>query len=165
MVERLTRGDGLDRRGHEFRYRLAAGFCTRSSRVLDAACGTGYGREFFDCHYVGVDRSLEHLESRGWFVEADLETWQPRFAFDVFVSFETIEHLEDHSNLIAIAHRARHWIIMSAPIVPTVGINPHHRHDLQRGDLERLLTSDDWELYQTLQQPMELAEIVIMRSK
>jgi len=162
MCERISQATER-REGHEFRYRLASGFVSSGDTVLDAACGTGYGAQFFrgDVDYVGVDRDDSELAIRHGFVKADLCTWQPEFEYDVFVSFETIEHLTDYSNLINMAKRAQRWVLMSTPIVPTKKSNPYHRHDFKPGDLQRLMVDDGWSHYQTVQQPSELAEISV----
>jgi len=173
MVERLTKGDGLDRRGHEFRYHLAAGFLTMDTdMVLDAACGTGYGMEwlFRDNDYRGVDRDLSALElgaedryCRGKFIEADLDVWVPDFEFDVFVSFETLEHVKDPAHLLYVGAQARQWMILSVPVVPTKHVNEFHLHDFYPGWLEANVKSEAWEHYQTVVQPSEVSEIAVFR--
>jgi SAM-dependent methyltransferase len=179
MVERLVKGDGMDRRGHEFRYRLASGFCRESDVVLDAACGTGYGREILqrpswdDCstvEYRGVDRDLSALEIKyNWerthyFTEADLDAWVPDFRFDVFVSFETLEHVQYPDHLLSIGAQARQWLIASVPVVPTKHVNEFHLHDFEPGWLEEAMSGyPDWEHYQTVQQPSEASEISVFQ--
>lgn len=163
-----------DRRGHEFRYRLAAGFCRRGDRVLDAACGAGYGAALLGIpptvRYIGVDRDLCDIppappQWRRRFIEADLETWEPDFTFDIFIGFETIEHLEDCTAYVRAAKLALRWIVVSCPIVPTVGVNPYHRRDFEPGELASLFVDDEWELYQAVAQPSELAEICVLRRR
>jgi len=160
-----------DRRGHEFRYRLAAGFCRSGDKILDAACGGGYGAALLAAgrplQYNGVDRDLADVpQPTQWaFWNADLENWEPDFDFDLFIGFETIEHLEDCSAYVRAAKRARRWIILSCPVVPTVGQNPYHRRDFEPGELPGLFVDDDWELYQSLSQPSELSEIYVLRRR
>jgi SAM-dependent methyltransferase len=174
----------VDRRGHEFRYRLAAGFCESGDTVLDAACGVGYGAALLlagrEILYLGVDRDLDDLRAvhhqggllkptaakPGYFCERDLEIWDAEGCeHDVFVGFETIEHLDDCSAYIRAAKQARRWIILSCPVVPTVGINPFHRRDFEPGELPSLFVDDDWELFQAVAQPSELAEIYVLRRR
>lgn len=166
-AERLVMGDGMCRDGHEFRYRLAAGFCTPGMVVVDAACGTGYGSHLLGKHlrYVGIDRSLVVIETTALTIRADLTTWEPDFDIDVFISFETIEHLDDYTALIAAAKTAGHWIIMSVPVVPTAKTNPFHVHDFTPGDLDRLIVDDNWRHYQTVQQPQEFSEISVFERR
>jgi 2-polyprenyl-3-methyl-5-hydroxy-6-metoxy-1,4-benzoquinol methylase len=167
MVERIVKGDGLDRRGHEFRYLMASGFCT-GAVVLDAACGTGYGASLLGDmldEYVGVDRELGKMETprrRGQvrYVEANLDVWVPDFEFDVFVCFETLEHVKDPQHLLDIGSLAKYWMILSVPIVPTKHVNPYHLHDFEPGYLQNRLIPG-WEHYQTVVQPSEVSEITV----
>lgn len=147
-------------RGHRFRYRLAAGFA--EGTVLDAACGTGYGAEILgDVEYIGVDNdpSLEPT------IAADLETWEPDFDFDVFVGFETIEHLSDYGPYVQAAKRARRWIVLSTPVVPTTHLNPFHRHNFAPGELASLICDEHWSYYQGILQPSELAEVCVFERR
>lgn len=122
------------RESHEYRYRLAGGFTTDADVVLDAACGTGYGKNFLKGKWIGVDR--EDLCGN---VVADLNTWRPTFPFDVFVGFETIEHLYDPSAYVETAKRAG-LICLSTPIVPTVHRNAFHLRDYSKADIEALFS-------------------------
>ncbi len=159
MEERLADDVVVGREGHDFRYRLAAGFVGPGDVVLDAACGTGYGQPLLGpCHYVGVDLHPGHLVR-------DLRDWEPDFPFDVAVSFETIEHLDDYMPLVRALRQARKWVIASVPVVPTVADNLYHRHDFAPGDLLSILLWGPWSHYQTVQQPSERSEIVVMRRR
>lgn len=92
---------------HEARYRFAGSF-VRGKRVLDIACGTGYGSYSLSdlaVSVVGVDISQEAIdEARQDFRRENLRfvcgaaedpSTAPASAFDVICSFETIEHLGD----------------------------------------------------------------------
>jgi SAM-dependent methyltransferase len=154
--------------GHHVRYLMASGFVAPGDTVLDAACGIGYGSEMFrhrGISYVGVDQSFDTIafEQESWrkFVHADLTSWSPDFDFDVFVSFETIEHVPDYSNLINIARNAKKWMLMSVPIVPTKHMNPWHLHDFAPGELPNYVVNDEWELFDAFQQPSEFSEIYV----
>jgi SAM-dependent methyltransferase len=135
-----------DRRGHEARYRLAAGFLSPGDRVIDAACGTGYGAALLEARgpisYLGVEIDLSVVEyqqaRRRRFLAADLEIWGgPPVPFDVAIVFETLEHLRNPRALVEWTFRARRFVLISVPIVPTPG-NPYHRHDFARKDIEAL---------------------------
>lgn len=151
--------------GHHLRYRLAAGYHQPGWRVLDAACGSGYGARYFDpLDYLGVDQvSIER--SNAWV--ADLNVWQIPVTVDMTVSFETIEHLDDPHHFVAeICRATRHLIIASVPVVPTVGVNPYHKVDFEPGELP---TWPEWERYgwqlkATLGQPDELSEIYVWKA-
>jgi len=128
--ERITddpQFDGGIRESHEWRYRWAAQYIEPNDIVIDAACGTAYSKKILNTpNYFGVDRF-----DGGADIIADLETWQPDFPFDVFVSIETIEHLSDDGvrNLLEIAKKARRYAIISTPIIPTKHRNEFHRQD------------------------------------
>ena len=172
MGERMPiTSHGGSRNGHECRYYMAAGFLAPGDVVLDVACGVGYGADILTrvpgVKYVGVDHNLSELavarSASKTFVQADLQKWQPDFGFDVCACFETIEHLPDYKQLIRTAQRARKWILASVPVVPTTKMNPWHKHDFKPNELPKLFASDEWQLFQRLGQPTELAEIYVFR--
>jgi len=165
VVERVTpEMFGRPTAGHEARYALAAGFLRPGDVVVDAACGIGYGALLLDAHgdvtYYGVDRDTSVVtvaeRSRRTFIQADLQTWQPPFEFDVAVGFETIEHLENYEAYLDWVRRARRFVIVSVPIVPSKRVNPFHLHDFERDDVIQLVTADErWRLFQYFDQPWE----------
>jgi SAM-dependent methyltransferase len=88
---------------HIYRYRFAARFVAHK-RVLDIACGEGYGAAALlragAASIIGVDISAEACEHarRRYGVDARLGSADqiplPAQSVDVVVSFETIEHVE-----------------------------------------------------------------------
>lgn len=86
---------------HLARYRFAKDLAR--GRVLDVACGTGYGTAMLGA--TGVDLSLEALRyarrSTGRLVAADALRLPFGRAFDTVVSFETIEHVPDAARFVA----------------------------------------------------------------
>lgn len=173
-MERITCDTtGSSRDGHEFRYHLASGLVSPNDVVLDAACGGGYGAEILQAHgdvqYRGVDRDLSALwispKENRQFIQADLMTWIPNFEFDVFVGFETIEHLPDYFPYIAMSKQAKRWIVVSVPVVPTVGINPWHLHDFVPGQLVSYYEDQNWRLFQSVGQPSEVSEIYLFQRR
>jgi cyclopropane fatty-acyl-phospholipid synthase-like methyltransferase len=155
---------GRQTSGHEVRYALAAGLLRPGDVVVDAACGIGYGALLLDAHddvtYYGVDRDISVVSVKAHaqrtFIEADLETWKPTFEFDVAVGFETIEHLEDYEPYLEWARRARRYIVVSVPIVPTKHENVFHVHDFKRDDIVQHVKADgEWQLLQYFDQPWE----------
>ena len=169
MVERITADMPEEvTRGHRFRYHLAAGFLSPGCLVLDAACGTGYGYDIltklYGIDYLGVDKDPP-APQRGRFTTlgVDLETWSPPWDPDIFIGFETIEHLDNYDAYLDAARRAKQWTIMSVPIVPTVGINPWHKHDFQRGQLIDLFLDRNWRLFQAIDQPSEMSKIYVFQ--
>lgn len=113
-MERLSFGqsnryDGLEAAIHIARYSFAKELCA-GKRVLDAACGEGYGSRLLAnwgaSEVIGVDISAEAIESaqrhfsneKVRFIQNDAETLPRHFepnSFDLIVSFETIEHVQD----------------------------------------------------------------------
>ncbi|MCW8869528.1 MAG: class I SAM-dependent methyltransferase [Proteobacteria bacterium] len=97
---------------HYHRYLMACDLVA-GKKVLDAACGEGYGSQLLASYadkVVGVDidqNSINHAKQRYGgqanlkFMTADvLEVPIPDNSFDVVVSFETLEHLSQHQELL-----------------------------------------------------------------
>jgi SAM-dependent methyltransferase len=102
---------------HRQRYEFFASKC-RGLRVLDVACGVGYGTRLLAEHgaasVTGVDISPEAIAiARTRFAHQSVEYVQGDATnlaplgktFDAAVSFETIEHLADPAALIRAVHR------------------------------------------------------------
>lgn len=141
---------------HEKRYAFALPYC-RGKRVLDAACGVGYGSAILAeqaREVVGLDLSEEaivyartryarpNVEFRvGDLVAPDLDDED----FDVVCSFETIEHLPDRETYLGhVARVLRHdgVYLVSTPRADettTRPTNPYHYVEYGRPDFERLL--------------------------
>ncbi len=98
---------------HLARYKLAARFAA-GRRVLDFACGTGYGTALLKQAgakvVVGVDRSLEAIAyacekfSGPGLSFSSMDCLEPGFRaarFDLVVSFETIEHVSFYERFLA----------------------------------------------------------------
>lgn len=141
---------------HMQRYEFASGLLS-GSRVLDMACGCGYGTALLaeqnpDKTVIGVDidpdaiaYAQQHYRlSNLSYVCANAETFAGEQRFDTIVSLETIEHLpsparlvENYSRLLASGGQ----VIASVPITPTLDGNPHHLHDFSKGSFARLFRS------------------------
>ena len=86
---------------HIERYRLAGKYILPGSRVLDAACGSGYGSAFLkDCDYVGIDLDgsvLQYARQNysGVFQQPPIQEVGRLGKFDAIISFETLEHLDN----------------------------------------------------------------------
>lgn len=151
------------RNQHLARYRWAAGFAPGLS-VLDAACGTGYGSRLLSeagaSRVVSVDVSpdapLEAARSgdlgRLRFVRADVTRLPFRgSAFDLYVSFETLEHVESDEALLDEARRVLApggTLLCSTPnrdlLSPGLTIhhrprNPYHVREYSITELDSLL--------------------------
>ena len=170
VAERITADDPPEQtRGHWARYRMAAGFVEPLDTVIDAASGAGLlGLVLLpSVRYVGMDKVRpSFVVSRDrYLIEQDLERPMTAPDFDVFVGFETIEHLDDYSHYVKLAKEARKWILLSTPVVPTMHVNPHHKHDFKPGDLREIFEDGDWAHFQTFYQPEESSEVVILKRR
>ena len=142
------------RRLHFERYEFAAQH-VGAGRLLDIACGVGYGtkllvtRARYPVTAIGVDISPEAIEyARSRYAGENIQyrvgdalTFSDREGFDTIVSLETIEHVDDHrgfvTKLIALL-RPGGVLIASVPTTPSVDANPHHRHDFTERSFRRL---------------------------
>ena len=114
---------------HYHRYVFAAGL-VRGRRVLDAACGEGYGTSLLSRlagSATGLDISAEsvnharsrYADSRARFVEGDCRNLPfEDDSFDCVVSFETLEHLAEQELLLSEFRRVlspEGFILISTP--------------------------------------------------
>jgi SAM-dependent methyltransferase len=143
---------------HWHRYCLALPLA-RGRRVLDAACGEGYGSAILSgsaASVVGVDigaAAIAHAQSRydspnRAFMQGSV-TALPRAsaAIDLVVSFETIEHLAEQREMVAEFRRVLApdgVLLISSPNRPVysgegAARNEFHVRELDRGELKSLL--------------------------
>ncbi|MFQ5973219.1 MAG: class I SAM-dependent methyltransferase [Alphaproteobacteria bacterium] len=126
-------------------------------RVLDAACGTGYGSNALAVRaqsVVGVDRDVTTVNAASrryrWpnlcFLPMDCEALAFKAAsFDAVLSFETIEHLDDDRRLLREVARLltpEGWLVLSTPHGKAPGAvpdNPFHRREYVWAELRGLL--------------------------
>lgn len=143
---------------HLDRYFTIRQFCY--GRVLDIACGTGYGSYIIGTNpkvlgVLGVDKNeesiafaqeefsertegCEHIHFSRQTVENFYEM-SHLYDFETLVSIETIEHLEDPTILGRIAKRTGvKTAIISYPTKESVFYNSFHKYDLLRGDIEKI---------------------------
>ena len=100
---------------HEARYQFAAKF-VHDKVVVDCACGTGIGSQLFvksAAEVFAIDSSSEALEelseasnSKIRVIEGNATNLDlPDNCADIFISLETIEHIQDDAALIAESYR------------------------------------------------------------
>lgn len=119
----MTREPGSRSDAHIIRYVLASRYIRPGDRVLDAACGLGYGSYLLhNCSdagsVLGIDGSeyaieyaklnfavlSKHLSFKeGWLPEALIDI--PDNSIDLVTSFETLEHVRDPKALMAEFYR------------------------------------------------------------
>lgn len=133
-----------ERRIHIERYEYAARELA-GKRVLDCACGMGYGTEILSktCDPTGVDIDPEAIKLANQqyhcdFGVGDIHTIS-LVGYDALVSFETLEHLESPVTIIERLPENIEEIIVSAPIRPTVGWNPWHKSDFTHGSFCQMI--------------------------
>ncbi len=150
--ERLHEGENLfavDLARHRAAYEFATA-CGDAGRVLDLGCGAGYGAAALAAagsRVLGVDRIPPDPSSRGRadFLLADLNALPlSERAFDLVVSFQVIEHLEDprpYLDALAAALRPDGLVLVTTPnLLMSDGVNPYHVHEYRAEELaERLL--------------------------
>ncbi len=145
---------------HMHRYAYAAPFA-RGKRVLDAACGEGYGSALLaqaGAEVLGIDideASVGHARSRYAgianlsFQRADVTALDqlPDTSFDVIVSFETLEHVQAQERMLAGFRRLLRpdgLLLVSSPDKRTYSDergyhNEFHVRELYRDQFEALL--------------------------
>jgi len=170
MFERITASQLPEQQGHIYRYELAARWIDPGERVLDVACGIGYGArvmaDITHMKYVGVDKvtPAEDFAGLGEFHSGvDLNTWEPEFTWDVSVCFETLEHVENPQHLAQQIGKAQRLLIVSVPTRPTKHFNPYHLHDFTVDDILNMFA--DHELLHIEDQPEELSHIFVFGGK
>jgi O-antigen biosynthesis protein len=146
---------------HYHRYALAVPFAT-GARVLDLACGEGFGPALLAAgarEVVGVDidpRTVEHAAAhyRGdnlHFMVGSMTDPQLLAGvepFDVITCFEALEHVEDHDTLMAVVNRllSRGGLFLSSTPDVTVyrhehgNDNPFHVRELTEPQFQSLLS-------------------------
>jgi 2-polyprenyl-3-methyl-5-hydroxy-6-metoxy-1,4-benzoquinol methylase len=141
---------------HLQRYEFAAEHL-KPGRLLDIACGVGYGTRLMAekasniVEAVGVDLSQEAVEyarqhyasGRIQFQRHDAMTFADERGFESIVSVETLEHVSDPIGLIN--HlvgliRPGGVFIASVPTTPSVDVNPYHLHDFTERSFRSMVT-------------------------
>lgn len=146
---------------HMHRYVFARSFCG-ARRVLDAACGEGFGSSLLGevaTRVTGIDISrdaIDHARSRyGRPGKLDFEIADccalpfEDDSFDVVVSFETLEHLSGQQEMLSEFRRVLNregLLILSSPDKAEYSDkqgfdNPFHVRELYRYELESLISS------------------------
>ncbi len=138
---------------------VLAGELARGRRVLDAACGEGYGSAHLAstaATVIGVDISPEAVSHASDRYRADNLEFQVADVcrlpveddqFECIVSFETLEHLEDQSGLLNEFRRVLDpggFLLISSPDKAVYSDrhqteNEFHVRELYREELESLL--------------------------
>lgn len=148
---------------HWHRYAFACRYVA-GRRILDAACGEGYGSALMSRSagtVIGVDldtATLDHAR-RAYravcnlsFAAGSITTLPlPNASVDVITSFETVEHVDaaDQRRMLAEFDRVlapEGLVVLSSPNRPQYSearayVNPFHRHELDRDELASLVSA------------------------
>jgi SAM-dependent methyltransferase len=153
--------DGI-RRDHVARYEFVAQMLPAGSRVIDFACGVGYGTALlaergmrargFDIDAEAIGYARQHYARDG----ADFATGNGNVPgelgeFDAAVCFETIEHIEDPRPLLKALRAAAPLLLCSVPnedvmpweVAPGITTAFHHRH-YTKHEFAALLAECGW---------------------
>jgi len=140
---------------HMQRYEFAAKH-VKGNRLLDIACGVGYGTRLMadnvntinealgvDLSHDAVDYALRHYRNeRVRFLEQDAMTFSDEEGFDSIVSVETMEHVAEPAmlakRLIGLL-RPGGVFIASVPTTPSTDVNPFHSHDFTEGSFRDMV--------------------------
>jgi 2-polyprenyl-3-methyl-5-hydroxy-6-metoxy-1,4-benzoquinol methylase len=158
---------------HRARYAWAAKALPEASRVLDIACGIGYGTKMLaqaGHDATGADISEESIEfarahyahKRAQYRVADACALDQIEGFEAAVSFETIEHVVDPRPLLLTLRRECRILLASVPneeIWPYVGQTFHFRH-YRPHEFESLLKSCGWNVVEWCKQNDTQSDVI-----
>ncbi len=165
---------------HLMRYRFAIEHL-QPGRVLDIACGVGYGTKLLSGADViqaaiGVDISVDAIEyARSQyghdgikFVTANALEFTDTSGFENIVSLETIEHVPDPraflAHLVSLL-KSNGILVGSVPISPSVDANPHHRTDFTAESFRKISRILGLVELDSLYQDQSYDPIAILRRK
>jgi len=156
VPDSLSGSDGLDSRSlqlHLERYEFAASHL-RPGRLLDIACGTGYGSHMLatneavdsitavDISTTAIDYARQrYAHNKIDFRQADALSFSDTRLFNTIVSLETIEHLPDPAGFVRRLYDLLlpgGILIASAPVTPSTDGNPYHATDFSPASFRKL---------------------------
>lgn len=156
---------------HLARYEWAAKLISENltiSRVLDAACGVGYGSAILaqskpSVEVVGLDidsDAVDYAKRRygdagAKYICRDAMMLDTKMPYDAIVSLETIEHVPAPSALITKFHsllKPEGLFVASVPVTPSMDANPYHLSDFTTASIKKLLQKTGFEIVDELPQ-------------
>ncbi len=147
--ERLHAGNKLfsvDLARHDAAYQIALAHAGSDAKVIELGSGAGYGAATLADHaldIVAIDRvapDSASRQSRCRFVRGDLNSIPlVRRSFDLVVSFQVIEHLDDPTHYVdAIADLVLPdgtALVTTPNLLMSDGVNPYHVHEYRAEEL------------------------------
>ena len=173
--------DLTTRRLHLERYQFAARHL-RPGRVLDIACGVGYGSRLLadagseqttvlgvDVSRHAVDYARRRYRRNGVeFLVCDAMSFHDPEGFDSIVTLETIEHLADPRGFATRLGRLLGpggVLVASVPITQSTDLNPHHLHDFDEVSFGVLFESFGLSRVATLRQSQSFGFASLLRRR
>jgi 2-polyprenyl-3-methyl-5-hydroxy-6-metoxy-1,4-benzoquinol methylase len=166
---------------HIERYEWAAAIVSADKdirRILDAACGVGYGSAILatcrsDVEVLGADidaAAVTYARERygpsgATYIQSDISKLKNESFFDAIISLETIEHVP---NPIATINTFRELLgkrglfILSVPVTPSVDVNPYHLTDFSVSSIRKILRAAKFEIVAELKQTQTFNPIKIV---
>lgn len=184
VPDHLAPGDVTGRETLELhleRYRFAARYA-RAGRLLDIACGVGYGTRFLRdenrqvAFALGVDlceESVAYARDRYGrdgveYRVGDAVQFEDPEGFDTIVCLETVEHLPCPArligNLVSLL-RPDGVLVASVPTTPSVDVNPHHLHDFTEKSFRHLFAQQPLAERACLRQAQPFGMTAILRRR
>ena len=172
---------------HRNRYYFATNFIKKEDKVLDISCGCGYGSWFMGAttgckQVVGVDVSDEALNFAQNYYHSEKVIYNKidiskKFSnlfkekFNLIISFETIEHLEDDNSYLKELNNLLEdngLLLISSPnedIIPYYnnpffdgGINPYHFRHYTSEEFEKVLIKAGFKVINKYTQENEITK-------
>lgn len=163
---------------HLHRYALAMEYIAHK-KVLDLACGEGYGSALMTSkalHVTGIDiddatiamASQKYKQGNLSFIKGTtVNIPAPAGEFDVVISFETLEHVGEHEKMLAEITRVLKpggLLIISTPDKSNYTdkpnrVNPFHVKELTKDDFAALLKGH-FVNYRMLQQDIAFSSVI-----
>jgi ubiquinone/menaquinone biosynthesis C-methylase UbiE len=157
----------------------------KPGRVLDMACGSGYGAyqmirsvRLGQSRITAVDNSVQaigyaekHYQDPSIeYICNDAMQFNDEQEFDTIVSLETIEHLENPKAFIRKLDsllKSSGVLIISAPVTPSTDGNPYHFSDFTYLGFKWMLLESGFEIFSELVQiqPYSIREILFSKNQ
>ncbi len=153
----------------------------KPGRLLDAACGVGYGTRLLSDQAPGVEahgldiseQTIAYARKRygnaaTHFTWADALRFNDPEGFDTIVSLETIEHVPDPPALVAhllTLLRPGGVFVASVPTTPTTDVNPHHLHDFTQKSFRHMVEAHGLEEIASTQQVHSVNPLTMLTRK